>query len=234
MTDSFMTNSFKIAFRGLSLAAVLLAGSCAGPDHNPGGTFEDGGTNHPITVEPSYKSLKLSFAAGGLSNTDAAMLEAFVHDYGAHGNGSIAVSAPANEDSRGAVTWFADRINALGISRDHILVSTHEAAAGDNKVEIDYVAYQAHADRCGDWSEDLAYTMENTTPRNFGCSFQHNIAAQVADPRDLIAPRPMDGSDAVRRATMVTNYEQGNVTQANKKTADSQVEQSAPGSDVGR
>lgn len=229
-----MTDTFKIFLRGLSLAAVLLAGSCAGPEHNPGGTFEDGDVNHPITVEPSYKSLKLSYSPGGLSSTDAALLQAFVRDYNEHGNGSIAVSAPANEDSRGAVTWFADQINALGVSRDHILVATHGAPASDMRVEINYVAYQAHTAECGDWSEDLAYTLDNTTPKNFGCSVQHNIAAMVSDPRDLMSPRPMDGSDANRRAAVVGHYEKGEATQSAKHTTDASVEQSAPGSDVGK
>jgi pilus assembly protein CpaD len=224
-----MTDTMKNFLRGLSLAAVLVASSCAGPEHNPGGTFEDGVVNHPITVEPSYKSLKLSYSPAGLSNTDAALLRAFVQDYSEHGNGSIAVSAPANVDSQGAITWFADQINALGVSRDHILVATHDAPASDARVEINYVAYQAHTDECGDWSEDLAFTLDNATPKNFGCSVQHNIAAMVADPRDLMAPRAMDGSDASRRATVVGHYEKGEITQATKHTGDTSNEQSAPG-----
>jgi pilus assembly protein CpaD len=228
-----MTDAFKIFLRGVSLATVLLAGSCAGPDHNPGAMFEDGIANHPITVEPSYKSLKLSYSAAGLSNTDAALLRAFVQEYSEHGNGSIAVSAPANEDSRGAITWFADHINAMGVSRDQILVATHDAPTNDMRVEINYVAYQAHTAACGDWSEDLAVTLDNGTPKNFGCSVQHNIAAMVSDPRDLMNPRPMDGSDANRRAAVVGHYERGEPSQATKHSADTSNEQSAPGaSDV--
>lgn len=222
-------NNIQIILRGVSLAAILLAGSCAGPEHNPGGTYADGAVNHPITVEPSYKSLKLSYSAAGLSNTDTSLLRAFVQDYTEHGNGSIAVSAPANEDSRGATLWFAEQINAMGVSRDHILVATHDAPPGDTKVEVDYVAYQARTAACGDWSENLAVTFENTTPRNFGCSVQQNIAAMVADPRDLMDPRPMEGSDASRRVTVIGHYELGEITQATKKTSDSGAEQSAPG-----
>jgi pilus assembly protein CpaD len=227
-----MTDTMKTLLRGFSLAAVMLAGSCAAPDQGSTGAFEDGRVNHPITVEPSYKSLKLSYSPSGLSNTDAALLRSFVQGYSEHGNGSIAVSAPANAQSQGAIAWFADQINVLGVSRDHILVATHDAPASDARVEINYVAYQAHTDACGDWSENLAFTLDNATPKNFGCSVQHNIAAMASDPRDLMDPRAMDGSDASRRAVVVGHYERGEQTQADKKIPDKPVEQGAPGSSM--
>ena len=49
--------------------------------------------------------------------------------------------------------------------------------------------YTASTETCGDWSENEAFTADNLTPKNFGCSVQHNIAAMVADPRDLLGPR---------------------------------------------
>ena len=210
-------------FRGLSLAAVLMASSCAGPSDGPNPGFADGSRNHPIAVEPSYQSLKVDYAPAdhGVTSGDAARLEAFVDDYRVHGSGSIAVSAPAGMNSAAAAGFFAQRINEMGVSRDHILVSSHDAIGGDLRVEINYVSYIAHADTCGDWSEDLSFTMENDTPKNFGCSVQRNIAAQVADPRDLLGPRPMDDGDGRRRQAVVTNYDQGKPTSAEKTAAQS-------------
>jgi len=229
-----MTQPLNNFLRGLSLAAVLMASSCAGPNGDSANqTFEDGTRNHPIAVEPSYQSLKLSYAPAeeGLSPAEAGRLDAFVADYRLHGTGSIAVSAPAGLNATAAITFFADRINRLGVGRDHILVSSHDAPNGDLRVELNFVSYVAHADDCGDWSEDLAFTLANNTPKNFGCSVQHNIAAMVADPRDLVSPRPMDdGGDANRRATVIGHYEKGEVTQATKRTSDATTEQSAPGS----
>ncbi len=51
----------------------------------------------------------------------------------------------------------------------------------------------------------------------------------VSDPRDLLGPRAMDGADASRRATVVTNYEKGMPTAAAKN-----ADQSSAISDVGR
>jgi pilus assembly protein CpaD len=131
------------------------------------------------------------------------------------------------------IGFFAQRINEMGVSKDRILVATHDSPDGDMRVEINYVSYQAHTGSCGDWSENLSITFENQTAKNFGCSVQQNIAAQIADPRDLLGPRRMDPTDAARRAVVLDKYERGDATQASKHTNDSGSEQSAPGSSVG-
>ena len=131
-----------------------------------------------------------------------------------------------------AIAYFADRINAMGVSRDRILVSNHDAPNGDFRVELNYVSYLAHSQPCGNWSEDLDYTLDNGTPKNFGCAVQQNVAAQVADPRDLAGPRPMDDANATRRTTVVGKYQGGTVTQADKHSTDAANEQSGTSSDV--
>jgi pilus assembly protein CpaD len=213
---------------------VLLAGSCAAPTNDGNGRMEDGAVNHPISVEPSYQSLKLYYAPAdnGISPADQARFDNFVESYQAHGNGAIAVSAPAGINSQMMVGFFAQRINDMGVAKDHILVATHDAPDGDQRVEINYVSYEAHTDKCGDWSEDLANTEDNLVPKNFGCAVQQNIAAQVSDPRDLIAPRPSEDASAVRRATVVGNYEAGKTTSADKRKRDLPDEQSGTSSDV--
>jgi pilus assembly protein CpaD len=120
----------------------------------------------------------------------------------------------------------------MGISRDKILVATHDAPNGDMRVEVNYVAYQAHTPKsCGDWSDNLAFTAYNDTPKNFGCSVQKNIAAMVADPRDLLGPREMGEVDGARRATVMGKYEAGEITTANKRKADLNNEQSGLAAD---
>jgi pilus assembly protein CpaD len=123
-----------------------------------------------------------------------------------------------------AVTALADRINELGISRDRILV----ASTASSQIEVNYISYQARTSACGDWSENLSYTADNTTASNMGCANQHNLAAMVADPRDLLGPRAMDGADAVRRQTVIGNYETGKVSGADKS-----ADQKTSISDVG-
>lgn len=206
----------KNVLRIASIAAVVLAGSCAAPMNDGDTISSDPATNHPIMVEPHFDSIKLSFSApeAGLLPDEAAKLDAFVADYLSRGSGSISISAPKGQDSTEAIRYFGTRLFEMGVPRSKILVGTHDGP--DQRVQIGFIAYSAHTAPCGDWSENLANTADNTTGKNFGCSVQANIAAQVADPRDLIEMRPTDPSDAARRGVVLDNYEQGKVTAADK------------------
>ena len=219
--------------RATALTGMLVAGTCAAPTADPNGMMEDGAVNHPILVEPSFRDLKVSYGGAGMSDQDAVKFDAFLADYRVHGNGSLGISVPNGAAARDAITFFAERAAATGISRDRILVSTRDAASGDNRVDVSYIAYTARTDKCGDWSENVAYTADNQTPRNFGCATQQNIAAMVADPRDLLGPRPMDASDTNRRMTVMGAYEQGKITSAEKRKGDLGNEQSASVTSVG-
>jgi pilus assembly protein CpaD len=214
--------------RGLCLAAVLTAGSCTVPVTKNADNFDDPAVNHPLLVEPSYQSMKVSYAAGSVDPGGAAKLEAFLTDYRTHGNGKIAINVPSGPGMQQTVVALSNQINEMGISRDRILVASHDAATGGAQVELNYISYQARTAPCGDWSEDLAFTADNSTAGNFGCSNQHNIAAMVSDPRDLLGPRPMDGGDATRRQTVIGNYETGKISGADKS-----ADQKATISDIG-
>jgi pilus assembly protein CpaD len=215
--------------RAAAVAAVLLAGSCASTS-NDGTVFADGLRNHPITVAPHFQAIRVAFSdpAAGLSPEDGAQLTVFVDDYLSRGGGQISVSAPRGPNSSAALAYLGDELAHMGVPRSRILVGTHDPANGDTRVEIGYIAYTARTDACGNWSEDARDTAQNIPLPDFGCSVQHNVAAMVADPRDLIAPRGMGPSDATRRQTVVGTYEKAQVTAAAKS-----AEQSATLSSVG-
>ena len=216
-------------------SALLAASSCAAPTNDGSGLSADGAANHPITVEPSYRSLKVSYAPGApdMAAPDAYKFDLFLADYREHGNGSIEVSVPNGPGANAAIGFFAERIAKEGVPRDKILVSTHDTPTNDFRIELNYIAYQARTAPCGDWSKNLADDASNATPANFGCSVQQNIAAMVSDPRDLLGPRPIGEVDTTRRATVLDNYEKGKITQADKNKADKINEQSGAASDVG-
>jgi pilus assembly protein CpaD len=226
-------STMKDFMRFASLAALLLAGSCAAPTSDGDLLMADGLANHPITVEPSYRSIKLPFSATdqGLMPDDAAHFSVFVSEYLSSGNGAISITAPQGSAANAAIGYFGERLASLGVPRDRILVGTR-ADGSDDRVEIGYVAYTAHVEACGDWSTNWADGADNQPPPNFGCSTQHNLAAMVADPRDLVEPRTMEASDATRRAVVTGHYEKGEVTQADKHSADKSVEQSGTSSQV--
>jgi len=217
-------NGLRIA----SLLAVLFAGSCSefNADDQPTQLWEDGAANHPITAAPVYRSLKLPDSET-LSSGDVADLSAFVDDYLSRGNGSISVSVPTSAYSSRVITAFGERLADLGVPRSHILVGVQNLTGSEARVEVGYVSFEAHTDPCGDWSENVGVTFENTPMPNYGCAVQHNIAAQLADPRDLTQARGLGAPDAVQRMQVFNKYEQGQTTQSQKTQA-----QSAAVSDV--
>src|SRR5208283_644881 len=98
--------------RAASVVAVMLVGSCSAPNDNAPTLFADGSANHPITVEPSYQSIKVGFS-GDLSPDDAGRFTAFVQDYLVRGNGAITVSAPTGPGSTAAIAYFGEQLAAL-------------------------------------------------------------------------------------------------------------------------
>lgn len=222
--------SGKNFMRAAALAAVLLAGSCAAPPSNDGTVFADGLRNHPITVAPHYQSIRVAFSnsEAGLTPEDGTQLASFVEDYLERGDGAISISAPRGPNSSAALAYFGEHLAHMGVPRNRILVATHDAGTGDGHVEIGYIVYSARTDPCQNWSQPPEDTATNLPMPDFGCSVQHNIAAMVSDPRDLVAPRGMDAGDATRRETVVGTYEKAQSTASAKSSS-----QSATLSDVG-
>jgi pilus assembly protein CpaD len=220
-------------FRAAAVSAVLLAGSCASPV-NDGSIVADPLANHPIVVEPGYRSVEISFvsAGAGLTTNDALRFDSFVQDYLSRGNGAISISAPKGPMADAAIAYFGERLADAGVPRSQILVGTHDVVAGDTRVELGYVSYVAKTDGCGDWSKNAANTASNLPMPDFGCATQHNVAAMVADPRDLVSPRSISAADAARRSTVMGHYEKGEITSADKRKGDLANEQSGTASDV--
>lgn len=214
-----MTRFATHALRMASIAAVLLAGSCAAPI-NDGSVVADGLANHPITVAPHFQSIRVAFsdASAGLTPEDGTQFNGFVEDYLSRGDGAISVNAPRGPNATAALTWFGERLAHMGVPRARILVGTRDTADGDGRVEVGYIVYAARTDRCGNFSKDEGDSSANLPTPDFGCAVQHNVAAMVADPRDLVAPRGMDAGDATRRETVIGNYETAKSTSSQKTT----------------
>ncbi len=217
------SNSF---LRGCAALATLALGACAYPISGP----EDAMTveqRFPITVEPHMEMVRLPFnaARGGLDQAGGADLERFARDYLDNGSGSLAIAGSRNPD---APRTIADRLVALGVPRDRIMIGNPDNLDSGDDVRLSYIRYQAHAEACGDWSVNLASTSANKVSPNFGCATQHNLAAMVADPRDLVSPKPLESNDAQRRLTVLEKYRKGETTVSTKA-----AEQSGTISQVG-
>ena len=71
---------------------------------------------------------------------------------------------------------------------------------------------------CGLWPEDVGPTyvaaayINNRPHWNHGCATQRNLAAQVAEPADLVQPRADTPVLTSRRATVLDKYRKGEPT----------------------
>jgi type IV pilus biogenesis protein CpaD/CtpE len=68
---------------------------------------------------------------------------------------------------------------------------------------------KATVDGCGDWSENLAITGENTLAPNHGCAVQANIATMAAYPKDLVRARPKSKTPAFSRIAPINALASG-------------------------
>ncbi len=81
-------------------------------------------------------------------------------------------------------------------------------------VTVNMVSYRAHHIDCNQSWENLAATGGNQTYQNFGCAITSNLAAQVADPRDIAHPHAAAPVDDSRKADILDKYRQGKITSA--------------------
>ncbi|MEP6563987.1 MAG: CpaD family pilus assembly lipoprotein, partial [Mesorhizobium sp.] len=89
-----------------------------------------------------------------------------------------------------------------------IVVVSYQAGSSETSapVRVSYIAVRAQTDKCGRWPDDLTETSENKHYADFGCSYQNNLAAQMANPADLLGPRKSSDIDAENRGAVIDKY----------------------------
>jgi pilus assembly protein CpaD len=85
-------------------------------------------------------------------------------------------------------------------------------------IRVNFPKMLAETGPCGLWPEDLGPTFNrgytaNRPHWNHGCAVQRNLAAQVANPADLVQPRAETPVLTSRRATVLDKYRKGEPTQ---------------------
>lgn len=197
----------------------IAASACTSPPLTNGpGQLADVQTAYPITVEPQVATLVVRVDDGlqALGRGEDQRVRAFVDQWKARGQGMLNAASPTGTPNQAAATAALGQIKKLlaahGVEKGSVQYTSYRPAEGDNQapITLSFVTYVATAVECGgDWSENLAFTPRNLPWPEFGCSTQHNFAAIVADPRDLIEPRSSDPADALRRGTVMEKYRAG-------------------------
>lgn len=209
----FRTAGFRLA-AAMGLAA--LATGCADVHHiEVGAVPDDYRTNHPIIVTEAEQTIDIPVGSSDRALTFAARsaIRGYAGRYSDTASGAIRLLVPEGSLNAGAASLIARDVKAelvdVGVPAGNIIVTHYYASAqGDAApIRLSYFAIDAVTGECGRWPEDiLANGNENKHYANFGCATQHNLAAQIANPMDLIAPRGTTPIDATRRQTAIETY----------------------------
>lgn len=190
-----------------------------------GATLIDPSEKNPIMVSQQPSSMKLAVPRGsrGLSPAQKADVARFLQRYRATdaGNSKLVIAVPsgsANETSAVfAVGEIRRMISDYSFAEANVVIEPYREARGaSGPIRLSYLRYVAEGPQCGLWPTNLAEDRRNLPYDNFGCSQQHNLAAQIANPADLLGPRTMDPADAERRSIVLDKYRRGDPTAATK------------------
>jgi pilus assembly protein CpaD len=198
----------------LLIVAALLSGCANQASIQVGSIPDDYRTNHPIIIGEKEKTLDLPVGASASRMTELhrVALKGFLTDYDHAAAPYVAVLVPVGSANEAAAYRASGDIVAFmrreGIPRERIVVQSYFAPSPESPapIRVSYAVLKASAGPCGRWPEDIADTTENRHYANFGCSYQNNLAAQIANPADLLGPRKMTTIDSENRDNAIGEY----------------------------
>lgn len=219
-----------------SLTLVLLAGAsvalgaCVGSD---AGLYRDAGltptSRYALRVEPDMDRIALSVREGDLSANQRTAVASLAARYRNSAQEGLVIEVPQGNDpvALRSAGHIRAALEGAGVASNHISLASYSAPDGRAPVLAGFRTIVASVPRCGSEWGNLGRTGENTVASNFGCAVNSNLAAQIAEPRDIVAPRAMTPPNAQRRSVVFEAYRQGQPTSAAREAmlADSEVSQ---------
>lgn len=208
-----------IAVLGLAIAVSACArrqdvtGSIIPPD--------DYRERHPIILANAPRKLEIYALRGvnGLDQRQSDDVKAFAVEYKSAGQGIIRIELPdgaAARASQESLHNIRRDLQSLGISERYLNIRYYhpEDPASAAPVRLSFLRLQAKVDsHCGQWYTDIngastSANFRNQSPANFGCAYQSSLAAQVANPVDLVRPRQEGPYDVLKRAKDIEDLRQ--------------------------
>lgn len=208
-----------VAGLAILAAAMLFLPGCANlkkPDHIEVGAIpDDYRTNHPISLAEQEEHLDVLVGASdkSISLAQKSVIQGFVAQYMSNGSGPVQIMLPqGGTNAAAAQRVHGDIVAALrkgGVQAGYIVTTSYAAPSADsaNPVRIAYRALAASTTPCGKWPDDLSKDTENKHYADFGCSYQNNLAAMIANPADLLGPRALSQVDAAKRGEIIKKYQ---------------------------
>ncbi|GGE33196.1 pilus assembly protein [Agaricicola taiwanensis] len=212
------------------LAAMAFGlGACASDPVTTASLAQTYRDRHPIVVTEAAETLDLvpGGGPGGLTERQREDIRGFAKEWREQGRGLVRIEMPKGgaTDTAAAhtVRGIRTELTAGGIPSRAMTTSTYPAShpAQLAPVRLSFPKLAADvASVCGQWPEDIGNSLTSRQGRNngdysnFGCAYQKNMAAMIADPEDIIRPRAETPASGARRATIMDKYIKGEATGA--------------------
>jgi len=199
----------------VGVAAVLTG--CAKRDSIVVGSVpDDYRTNHPIVVSEKDEILDLPVGVSDrrMTQVHRVAVAGYIAHYDHRAAAPVSIMVPAGAANSAAASAVAHDIAsylyAKGVPSGRVVTVPYSSGAPDiaAPLRIIYPRMRASTDQCGRWPDDLLKNSENKHYSNFGCAYQNNLAAQIANPADLLGPREPGEIDAENRGNALEQYKQ--------------------------
>ncbi len=218
MMKNTTRNTQRARLTGTALAictAMLMAGCASKRDSVIVGSIpDDYRTSHPIVISEKAQQIDLPIAASArkMSRDQMSTLAGFMSGYDRRSGGTVSVLVPSGSVNELGASNVASQITHLlqnqGVPPENISVVSYQAPSPDTAppIRVSYPVVKASTNQCGRWPADILDTTDNKHYANFGCSYQNNLAAQVANPNDFLGPRKQGEIDAENRMGVIDKY----------------------------
>ncbi|WP_187969018.1 CpaD family pilus assembly protein [Aquibium microcysteis] len=216
------------AFLLAAAAAAVLTGCARRDSITVGSVPDDYRTNHPIVIAEQEEKIDLPVGVGdnAMSRIQRTALNGYLADYDERAGAPITILYPsgsANAVAAGLVaTDISHYLHGRGIPAGRVVSMPYEAGAPEASppIRVSYRRMKASTGPCGRWPADIANTVDNKHYANFGCAYQNNLAAQMANPADLLGPRAPGDIDAENRGDALDDYKARNVSGSFRQTSE--------------
>jgi pilus assembly protein CpaD len=207
--------------------AALLAG-CYTTHDTVDAVPNDYRERHPITLQEGTHAVDLFIGSnrGDLTPAQRADVLALAQRWKREATGGILIDVPTGTvNARAAADStheIASILTSAGVPAQGLLVRSYRPLNSNRlaAVRLTYPRITAQAGPCGLWPHDLgpadvAEYEQNKPYWNLGCATQHNLAAMIDDPADLVQPRGETPAYEARRAVVLDKYRKGESTATN-------------------
>ena len=203
--------------RALASALVFAAGLAVSGCASTAGDLDAPMTplsRYTLQVEPGIDRIALAVHDAGLSANQHAALRDLAARYRAAGAGHVRIESPEGDDPVAVQQAYAVRsfLQAAGIPEDRLHITAYAAPDPRAPVLAGFESIRASIPDCAGEARNMGTRVSNQSSAGFGCAITANMAAQIADPRDILGARAMTPADSGRAAVVFDNYRKGAVS----------------------